>query len=151
MDAGTGTHDESALAAVWSSPDWERCQLRERVTAAYESAAPEMVADFPMHPASHPTAPAGEWGSEITQARLFENPRILRYAWEQRYTAANLRATAATHQDHIQPPAERRVDAFVCVAEAAMAGTLVLFVAGSFGAARGTPPASIVRRLVRAP
>jgi SAM-dependent methyltransferase len=89
------------LAGIWSFPDWDRCPLRPRLTAAYQNAAPDMLPDFPMHPASDPTLLAGDWQNETTQAGLFDNPAIWQFEWSQHYSSADYRRLLQTHQDHM--------------------------------------------------
>lgn len=96
------------LAAIWSFPDWERCPLRARLAAAYELAAPEMLADFPMHPASDPTTLAGAWEAETTWEGLFERPAIEEFEWSQQYSAADYVRLLRTHQDHMLLEADQR-------------------------------------------
>ena len=96
------------LAAVWTFPVWDYCPPRARLAAAYTNSVPDMASDFPMHPASHPTALAGDWASETTQAQLFTGPLIRSWPWEQRYTAAQYLRLLQTHQDHMLLPDEQR-------------------------------------------
>ncbi|MEO6859550.1 MAG: class I SAM-dependent methyltransferase [Solirubrobacteraceae bacterium] len=63
------------LAALWMFPAWERCALREAFSRAYE-AAPELVADFSMHPDSQPDRLAGDWEHEIAQCAGFQEPVV---------------------------------------------------------------------------
>jgi SAM-dependent methyltransferase len=96
------------LAAIWSFPDWQRCSLRQTLVAAYEGSAPGMGADFPMHPASEPTALAGDWQVETTAAGLFENPTVRLFRWCCRYSSTEYIRLLQTHQDHILLTADRR-------------------------------------------
>jgi SAM-dependent methyltransferase len=89
------------LAGVWSFPAWQRCLLRSRLALAYESAAPNMAPDFPMHPSSGPAALAGEWQAETLSEGLFENPGTRTFEWSQAYSSAGYVQLLQTHQDHI--------------------------------------------------
>ena len=89
------------LAAIWTLPDWKRCPLRAPLSDAYRRAAPELAADFPMHPDSQPMRLAGDWCSEISNTEGFTGPVVQVHTWSQQYTGAEYTALLQTHQDHI--------------------------------------------------
>ncbi len=89
------------LAAIWTFPDWERCALRGSISAAYHNGAPQLEADFPMHPDSRPTRLAGDWDGEIRAGGLFTDPIVRTFPWSQRYSSAQYGELLQTHQDHI--------------------------------------------------
>jgi SAM-dependent methyltransferase len=97
-----------ALAAIWSFPDWDRCPLRDPLRDAYRRAAPEVAADFPMHPASAPTRLAGDWDAEIAAAVGFTEPATRIHRWSERYPAPAYTRLLSTHQDHILMGDDRR-------------------------------------------
>jgi SAM-dependent methyltransferase len=89
------------LAAVWTFPDWTTCSLADALREAYRAGAPQLSADFPMHPASEPTRLAGDWGQEIESSSRFGGPAVKAHAWTQAYTSAEYVELLQTHQDHI--------------------------------------------------
>jgi SAM-dependent methyltransferase len=89
------------LAAIWTLPDWEDTQLRDRLRDAYRIAAPELQADFPMHPGSEPTDMAGDWQAEIEASEGFVEPQVRMYPWGATYSTAEYLELLQTHQDHI--------------------------------------------------
>jgi SAM-dependent methyltransferase len=113
------------LAALWTFPDWERCDLRDALREAYRAAAPRLTTDFPMHPASRPTRLAGDWRAEIATAGRFGDVAAETFPWSLRYSAAAYAELLQTHQDHILLAHERR-------------GALLDAVKGTIDAAGGT-------------
>lgn len=99
---------DGTLGAVWSFPDWQHCLLREQLAEAYRTAAPGMSIDFPMHPASAPTALAGDWKAESVHEGLFRDPVIRQFTWVKRYRDADYVRLLQTHQDHILLGADQR-------------------------------------------
>jgi len=99
------------LAAIWSFPDWDLCPHRERLATVYEKVAPDMAADFPMHPASNPTALAGDWRIEPVAGGLFERPHTHEHRWTQSYRSHDYARLLQTHQDHIllQPARQQQL------------------------------------------
>lgn len=89
------------LAAIWTFPDWEPCQLRDALGEVYRSAALRLRADFPMHPNSRPTSLAGDWEAEIHSSAGFAEPQVITYPWTCRYSARDYVELVGTHQDHI--------------------------------------------------
>lgn len=89
------------LAAIWTFPEWANSELRPALSAAYESAAPGLEADFPMHPSSVPTALAGDWAIECCAAGLFQQPAIEMRRWSKPYGSQEYVQLLQTHQDHI--------------------------------------------------
>ncbi|HEY3727270.1 MAG TPA: class I SAM-dependent methyltransferase [Solirubrobacteraceae bacterium] len=89
------------LAAIWTLPDWEHSDSRQALSEAYAAAAPQLAADFPMHPDSRPTRLAGDWRAEIERSPGFTAPGVEVYPWSQRYSTADYLALLQTHQDHI--------------------------------------------------
>jgi SAM-dependent methyltransferase len=96
------------LAAVWTFPDWARCERRASLSAAYHAAAPRLVADFPMHPDSEPTRLAGDWHAEIEATAGFTEAEVQTFPWSHRYDSARYVELLQTHQDHILLPQEQR-------------------------------------------
>lgn len=92
---------KGTLAAIWTFPHWEQTDLRDALRAAYRLAAPDLEADFPMHPASEPTDLAGDWQAEIDTSAGFAKPQVRMYPWSQTYSTAEYLALLQTHQDHI--------------------------------------------------
>lgn len=89
------------LAAVWSFPDWARCDAREALRRVYRDVAPDLSPDFPMHPGSEPTRLAGHWSGEIEASGCFTEPTTRTFPFPQRYAAREYTALLRTHQDHI--------------------------------------------------
>jgi SAM-dependent methyltransferase len=89
------------LAAIWTFPDWGRCELRSALSDAYRQAAGELGPDFPMHPDSDATELAGDWPDEIAASAGFAGPEVRVFAWEQPFTAEEYCLLLQTHQDHI--------------------------------------------------
>ncbi len=98
--------DGGTLAAIWTFPDWEATTLHQELSAAYSRAAPNLPADFAMHPASQPSR-VQSWEQEIACSR-FSQAQVQRYPWSTRYSASEYCDLLRTHQDHIlMAPAER--------------------------------------------
>jgi SAM-dependent methyltransferase len=118
----------STLAAIWTLPDWEHTQLRDRLRDAYRLAAPDLRADFPMHPASEPTDLAGDWHAEIEASGGFAEPQVRKHPWSATYSTAGYLELLQTHQDHIllEPVARDRLLAAVAAAIDASGGEIVL-------------------------
>ena len=119
----------ATLAAVWTFPDWTTCSLADALRQAYRAAAPQLSADFPMHPASQPTRLAGDWRAEIESSSLFAGPTVRAHAWTQAYTSAEYVELLQTHQDHILLAAPQRRRLLAAVADAINgqgAGTLTM-------------------------
>ena len=116
------------LAAIWTLPDWEHTQLRDRLRGAYRLAAPDLEADFPMHPASEPTDLAGDWQTEIEASGGFAGPEVRKHPWTCSYSSAEYLELLQTHQDHIllAPAARERLLAAVAAAIDAAGGEIVL-------------------------
>lgn len=89
------------LAAVWSFPDWARCDARDRLRRVYRECAPQLSPDFPMHPESEPTRLAGHWEAEIDASGRFTAPETRAFAWPKLYAAEEYAWLLQTHQDHI--------------------------------------------------
>lgn len=89
------------LAAIWMLPDWDRCALRGALSEVYHASAPDLVADFPMHPDSEPTRLAGDWAQEIAASGRFTSPAVEIYPSSQRYQSTAYAELLQTHQDHI--------------------------------------------------
>jgi SAM-dependent methyltransferase len=118
-----------SLAAIWTFPDWSACDLRDGLAEAYARAAPQLAADFPMHPASRPTRLAGDWHGEIEACGRFIDPRVTVHAWSQPYTATAYAELLATHQDHILLAAGERarlLSEIAAVIEDASGGVLTM-------------------------
>lgn len=116
------------LAAIWTLPDWEHTQLRDGLRDAYRLAAPDLDADFPMHPASEPTDLAGDWEAEIEASAGFAGPEVRKHPWTTTYSTAQYLELLQTHQDHIllEPVARERLLAAVAAAIDASGGEIVL-------------------------
>lgn len=93
--------DAGLLAAIWTFPDWDRCELRDALRAAYAAGAPSLAPDFPMHPASAPERLAGDWTSETLAEGLFTDPQVITVRWTEDYDGAAYARLLSTHQDHI--------------------------------------------------
>jgi protein-L-isoaspartate O-methyltransferase len=119
---------EGTLAAIWTLPDWEDTQLRDRLRDAYRLAAPDLQADFPMHPASEPTDLAGDWDAEIGASAGFADAQVRKHPWSEVYSSAAYLELLQTHQDHIllEPVARERLLAAVAAAIDAAGGEIVL-------------------------
>lgn len=119
----------ATLAALWTFPDWDRCDLRDPLREAYGASAPELAPDFPMHPASRPTRLAGDWHAEIAASGgRFHDAAVETFPWSLRYRAAGYAELLQTHQDHILLADDRRaalLDAVGATIDAA-GGTLTL-------------------------
>jgi SAM-dependent methyltransferase len=120
--AGEALSSGGALAAIWTFPSWDGCRLRDPLREAYGSAAPGLAPDFPMHPASRPTALAGDWKADIEGSEFFAQPVVSRYPWTSAYSAQGYIELVGTHQDHIllEPPA--RAALFTAIGSAIDAG-----------------------------
>jgi protein-L-isoaspartate O-methyltransferase len=116
------------LAAIWTLPDWQHTQLRDRLREAYRVAAPDLDADFPMHPASEPTDLAGDWHAEIEASAGFAEPQVRKHPWSATYSTVEYLELLQTHQDHIllEPVARERLLAAVAAAVDTTAGEIVL-------------------------
>ncbi len=99
--AGEALSPGGTLAAIWTFPDWQRCALRRALSEAYAVAAPQLGADFPMHPDSRPTSLAGDWCAEILGDGRFTAPVVKTFPWGQEYTSSEYLRLLQTHQDHI--------------------------------------------------
>jgi SAM-dependent methyltransferase len=110
------------LAAIWTFPDWEATESRLALSEAYAATAPQLEADFPMHPDSRPTSLAGDWHGEIARSPGFSAPVVEVYAWSQRYCAADYIALLQTHQDHILLEPDRRAALLAAIGRAIDAG-----------------------------
>jgi SAM-dependent methyltransferase len=99
--AGRALLSGGTLAALWTFPEWGRCDLRGALARAYRGASPQLAADFPMHPDSEPTTLAGDWRAEIESSPAFTGPMVRTYPWSQRYTSDGYARLLQTHQDHI--------------------------------------------------
>jgi SAM-dependent methyltransferase len=106
------------LAAIWTFPDWEATESRFALSQAYAAAAPQLEADFPMHPESRPTSLAGDWRAEIARSPGFTAPVVELYAWTQNYRAADYIALLQTHQDHILLEPDRRAALLAAIGQA---------------------------------
>ncbi|HUO70085.1 MAG TPA: class I SAM-dependent methyltransferase [Solirubrobacteraceae bacterium] len=89
------------LAAMWTFPAWTRCATRHALSDAYRAAAPDLAAEFPMHPDSAPDRLAGDWRAEIDGSESFTGPVLMTFPWEKAYTSAEYVLLLQTHQDHI--------------------------------------------------
>jgi SAM-dependent methyltransferase len=96
------------LAAIWTFPDWGACVLRSALSDAYQRAAPDLAADFPMHPDSESTRLAADWRREITAASGFGLGEAQMYRWSMPYSGGQYTDLLQTHQDHILLDAGRR-------------------------------------------
>ncbi len=116
------------LAAIWTFPDWEHAELRDELRNAYRLAAPDLQANFPMHPASEPTDLAGDWHAEIKASAGFAEAEVRMHPWIQLYSSAEYLDLLQTHQDHIllEPAARERLLAAVAAVIDAGGGEIVL-------------------------
>jgi len=114
------------LAAIWTLPDWTRCSLRQALSDAYRNAAPQLAAQFPMHPDSEPTSLAGDWRSEIHSCDAFTAPLVTSYPWSQDYTSSQYTLLLQTHQDHILLEDAQRAALLDAIANAVDAGGGIL-------------------------
>jgi SAM-dependent methyltransferase len=104
------------LAAVWSFPDWDRCDARDALRRVYRDVAP-LVPDFPMHPDSEPTRLAGDWEGEIAAAHDFGAAEVREFPWSEDYTSQGYAALLQTHQDHILLGEGARVGLLAAIAQ----------------------------------
>jgi SAM-dependent methyltransferase len=121
----------ATLAAIWTLPDWEHTQLRDALRDAYHVAAPDLRADFPMHPASKPTDMAGDWQAEIEASAGFGEPEVRMHPWSCAYSTTAYLELLQTHQDHIllAPAArERLLEAVAAVIDAGDGAIVLSFV-----------------------
>jgi SAM-dependent methyltransferase len=119
------------LAALWTFPDWQRCDLRDALRDAYRAAAPTLTTEFPMHPGSLPTRLAGDWRAEIAAAGRFRDVAVETFPWSLGYSATGYADLLQTHQDHIllaDEPRRALLEAVQATIEAA-GGSLTLPVA----------------------
>ncbi len=105
------------LAAIWTFPDWEPCPLREALRKGYAATVPGLTPDFPMHPASRPTALAGDWEAEIRASDAFVRPQMIAYPWTCTYSAGEYVELVGTHQDHILLGAADRASLFAAISQ----------------------------------
>lgn len=102
--------DGGLLAAFWNGPDWDRCELRDEIDAAYRLLAPERVPDGPMRPSSRPPDRWGNWPQEIDAEPGLEQPEVRWYRWDHQYSSDEYVRLLHTHSDHILlEPAQQRV------------------------------------------
>ncbi|MBV9466979.1 MAG: class I SAM-dependent methyltransferase [Solirubrobacterales bacterium] len=97
------------LAAFWNRPDWAASPQRDALREAYRRAAPELLADGPMHPGhdlSHELL--GDWRREIEQAPGLARPQTRDYRCTYEYSAAEYAELLQTHSDHLLLPEPRR-------------------------------------------
>jgi hypothetical protein len=94
----------------------------------YRIAAPELQADFPMHPGSEPTDMAGDWQAEIEASEGFVEPQVHMYPWGATYSTTEYLELLQTHQDHIllESVARERLLAAVAAAIDDAGGEIVL-------------------------
>jgi SAM-dependent methyltransferase len=108
-----------ALAAFWSRPDWESCELAEAVDERYRTIAPQMLDDAgPMHPGEHGTPTL--WGDptgEIEATGGYETPLQREYRWRRSYPTARYIELLQTHSDHIVLPSQTLTALLDAVAE----------------------------------
>jgi SAM-dependent methyltransferase len=116
------------LAAMWTFPEWQRCDLRGALADAYRVVAAQLAPDFPMHPDSEPTKLAGDWRAEIESSPEFTAPRVRTYPWSQGYTSDGYTRLLQTHQDHIllEPAARGELLSAVRAAVEAAGGIIEL-------------------------
>ncbi len=97
------------LAAFWNRPDWEACELREQIDAAYRATTPELAVDGPMHPApASGSEPWNRWEREIDLAAGFGRAEVRGYRWIREYSSAEYVRLLQTHSDHIMLERRRR-------------------------------------------
>lgn len=88
------------LAAFWNVVAWKRSDLRERLLAAYEQAAPDLSGSTsPMHPANLHSDDNADWAEEIAGAEGLTGPEVRHYEWAQVYTAEDYVGLLATTSD----------------------------------------------------
>jgi SAM-dependent methyltransferase len=119
---------EGTLAAIWTLPDWQHTELRDGLRDAYRLAAPDLEADFPMHPASEPSDLAGDWSAEIEASAGFAQPQVRKHPWSRTYSTAAYLELLQTHQDHIllEPAARESLLAAIAAAIDAADGEIAL-------------------------
>jgi SAM-dependent methyltransferase len=114
------------LAAIWTFPDWESCELTSPLSDAYATAAPTLVPDFPMHPDSQPTSLAGDWMAETTAAGLFTDSSVKTFRWAREYSSVEYASLLQTHQDHILLKDGQRAELLAAITDAIDAHTGII-------------------------
>jgi SAM-dependent methyltransferase len=80
--------NQGILAAFWNRVAWERSDLREALSVAYQQAAPELTAAGHMlHPANLCPDRDADWEGEIAAAERLGDAEIRYYEWDQAYSA----------------------------------------------------------------
>jgi hypothetical protein len=103
-----GARCGGALAAIWTFPDWERCQLRTSLSDTYRTTAPQLAPDSRCIPTARPTRLAGDCPREPAVAGRFIDAQIQTFAWAREYDGADYAMLLSTHQDQILLSADRR-------------------------------------------
>jgi SAM-dependent methyltransferase len=102
IKARSALAEGGVLAAFWNRPDWPACPLREQLDHAYRRAAPQLVADGPMHPSNTSSADIWrEWERDIEAAPGFEQAEVRSYTWTSEYSSDEYTELLQTHSDHI--------------------------------------------------
>ncbi len=102
LKARSALREGGVLAAFWNRPDWPACPLREQLDHAYRRAAPELLADGPMHPSNVSSIDVWhEWEREIEAAPGFEQAGVRNYSWTREYSSDEYTELLQTHSDHI--------------------------------------------------
>jgi SAM-dependent methyltransferase len=99
------------LAVFWNRPAWGSSELRDALSRAYRRFAPELPADFQMHP--HNPCPEGDddWRAEVGSVAQFADPEVRFYRWEQDYSAAAYTGLMTTLSQFrlLEPPRRERL------------------------------------------
>ena len=104
------------LAVFWNRPAWGRSELRDGLSAAYRRWAPEMPADFQMHPDNPSPQGDEDWTAEIAGVAEFADPEVRIYHSHHDYSAAEFAGLMSTlsHFQLLEPGRRRQLlDAIV--------------------------------------
>jgi hypothetical protein len=100
--------DGGLLAAFWNRPAWGPSALRDALSAVYRQFAPELPADFQMHPDNLCPEGDDDWTAEIAPVAQFADPEVRFYRWDQDYSAAAYTGLLSTlSQFRLLEPARR--------------------------------------------
>lgn len=103
--------DGGLLAVFWNRPAWGRSELRDGLSAAYRQWAPEMPADFQMHPDNPSPQGDEDWMAEIAEVAEFADPAVRIYHSHHDYSAADFAGLMSTlsHFQLLEPTRRRRL------------------------------------------
>jgi SAM-dependent methyltransferase len=98
--------DGALLAVFWSRPDWEDCDLRDRMRAAYARAGADLGSDpGPRHPDSEIGPDRYEdWDAEIASACGLADAEVRQYESSSRHTTDDYLELLRITRDHARLP-----------------------------------------------